>query len=980
MRSAGAVRGLAGNYICSPDNLQKGGIDMIRRVFCYTYLAVFFLCSTETFAFRAPETIETEEHQQDVYPVDKDLTKDTKPMAPSKSVTRNQVNAIKTYPKITVHWKHEKGVPSSIRGFNREVVGDSVEAAISFLEEIKAIYRIRDARSEFKLQMVQADELGYEHVRLSQYYQGIPVDRSELIVHINKERKIYQVNGDYTPDIEISVAPTIGESEALEIGIEHFQDEPILEVRLEPELVIYPVGNRHYLAYHYILYTEKVGGERGLWRYYVDAHTGEIINRYNDIQYIDPPTVNGTHQDITGSRLSGEDGSIVTIEGWDDFTNNAYYLYNKNLWWYIYNVATSGYPDSNTYAHRLITNDWGISDRAEISAGKNFNDTQDYFKTVHSRDSFDNASAYAIGNVHQGTNLVNAYWDGTDFHFGDGDGTTANPLTTLDIVAHEYGHAWTDSTSDLTYQDESGALNESFSDIVGATVEFYAQLDGRSSYPNIVAGYADWLMGEDAWLSSTALRDMRNPSNTNTVGSGNEQPSRYHGTYWYTGTGDNGGVHINSGVQNFVYYLLSEGGTGTNDGLPYDVTGIGVANARQVACRANSNYLTSSATHRTSRQAWIDAASDLNSSWVDSVKAAWDSVGIIDIPSSPSEGFEGASPPSGWITGGDGNWFISTNDKVEGTKSAQAADIGDSESTYLQWSANILTAGIFSFFIRASSERGYDYVKFYVDGTEKTKWSGNVPWTSYCGYLTVGQHTLKWDYIKDSMLSSGSDTVWLDAASFPSYITAPTGVSATAVSTSQIDLSWTDNSSNELGFKIERKTGSGGTYSEIATAAADATSYSNTGLSAATTYYYRVRAYDSAGNSNYSSEANATTPSAGGGGGGLCFIATAVYGSEDHPYVKILQNFRDTCLLDNPTGRKFVQIYYHHSPSLADIIEHNRGLRAVVRYALTPIIISSAFVLYAGPFEKSIACILLLFITCWFCYPRFLKKIGRHSD
>ena len=108
---------------------------------------------------------------------------------------------------------------------------------------------------------------------------------------------------------------------------------------------------------------------------------------------------------------------------------------------------------------------------------------------------------------------------------------------------------------------------------------------------------------------------------------------------------------------------------------------------------------------------------------------------------------------------------------------------------------------------------------------------------------------------------------------------APSGLSATTASSSQIDLSWTDNSSGESGFKIERKTGSGGTYAQIVTVSADVTSYSSTGLTASTTYYYHVRAHNSGGNSSYSSEANATTSatsgrSSGGGGGGGCFITT----------------------------------------------------------------------------------------------------------
>ena len=113
----------------------------------------------------------------------------------------------------------------------------------------------------------------------------------------------------------------------------------------------------------------------------------------------------------------------------------------------------------------------------------------------------------------------------------------------------------------------------------------------------------------------------------------------------------------------------------------------------------------------------------------------------------------------------------------------------------------------------------------------------------------------------------------------------PSGLSATAASSSQIDLAWTDSSSDETGFKIERKTGSGGIYAQIVTVTADVTSYNSTGLTASTTYYYRVRAYSSNGNSSYCSEANVTTSTApgvpvsgGGGGGGGCFITTILSG------------------------------------------------------------------------------------------------------
>jgi len=247
--------------------------------------------------------------------------------------------------------------------------------------------------------------------------------------------------------------------------------------------------------------------------------------------------------------------------------------------------------------------------------------------------------------------------------------------------------------------------------------------------------------------------------------------------------------------------------------------------------------------------------------------------------------------------------------------------------------------------------------------------------TSYSNTTGLGEATTY--YYRVWAYNPGGNSGYSNEANTATYPAAPSDLSATAVAYNQINLSWTDNSSVEEGFRIERKTESAGTYGQIATVEADVTSYSNTGLSAGTLYYFRVMAYNSTGNSSYSNEVSTftVTVSSNGGSDRRCFIATAVYGAEDHPHVSILRGFRDTYLLGNPAGTAFVDLYYRYSPPLADLIEHSQSLRSLVRFGLMPIIFLSTFILYGGPVEKTVLCLFVLVLASSLCYRRSLKKL-----
>lgn len=574
------------------------------------------------------------------------------------TASSNQLDLLKKAKadKIEVGWDGERAVPVSIRGQDLGVVAGYAsssadrrapksapvslrERAVVVLDNVAGLLRVKDAASEFTVLKEQKDDLGYEHVRLEQTYKGLRVIGGAMAVHFDNQKRAYEVNGTYVPDVQVQTKPSIDAATAGQKAVADAAKRGYAAGQLtgQPELVIYALKTAPRLAYECRVVCNTPN--RAIWRYWIDAITGEVLLGYNDIRKVAAPTASGRSVSISGTILSGEGGDVAAISGWYENGNATYYLHNPVSKWLVYNIDTAArYVDSGTYAHRTTSN-WGTSDPTEMSAGLGLQLIQDYYSTIHGRNSFNNQGAMAWANVHQldsdGSLYVNAYWDGSDFHFGDGDGATANSLAVLDVIGHEYTHGVTEYSANLIYSYESGALNESFSDIFGTCVEFYSQPDGRSAYPNSIPGTADWLLGEDCWLDTVALRDMRNPANPATVGYSGRQPTRYHGTYWYSGSGDNGGVHYNSSVQNFFFYLLTEGGSGNNDGINYQLTGLGLANTEKIAYRALTVYATPYDGYNEIASAWISAAKDLNPSWVGAVRAAWAAVGIAP-PSQPS--------------------------------------------------------------------------------------------------------------------------------------------------------------------------------------------------------------------------------------------------------------------------------------------------------------------------------------------------------
>lgn len=526
--------------------------------------------------------------------------------------------------------------------------------AVHLFEEQPDLLGIRNGPDEMRIFKENTDAVGNRHFKYAQYYKGVRIEGIEQVVH-EKKGKIYLANGDFVPDLNLEVIPSISSEQAIQSALNAVPAEKYLwqvtgaEERFRmkkndqnatlhptPELLIVKKdahgemeATKYVLAYRIAVFAAKPVRNEYV---YVDAHNGTVLRMRSLDLYCNPTTTKTT---FNGNQSVSTDNRTETCLFEDDPSTSYFSVNDCNsntviYSWYSYNgiISDDDYlvcSDNNSWTSitgsklMTMTSLWGVK-----KAYSYYMDTyghEGFTGTGGLIDAFSNRLYYTDDDEEYCTNAN--YTNIIDnLNFGAGDdcspGTT-DDYNTDDIIGHEFTHGVIEYAhfDALDYSDESGALNESFADIFGEAVERY------------IEGTNDWHEAgdkSDGWIRSFIAPDSA------------DQPDTYLGTNWHAfDDDDNGGVHTNSGVQNHIFYMLSQGETGTNDlGWDYNVTGIGFSHAIAIAWQAMMNYLDGSDGYEIARNCWIQAAIDLYGSCsqdVISVGQAFSAAGVTHYTS-----------------------------------------------------------------------------------------------------------------------------------------------------------------------------------------------------------------------------------------------------------------------------------------------------------------------------------------------------------
>ena len=478
------------------------------------------------------------------------------------------------------------------------------------------------ARAEFVRSSAFRDELGIEHTRFQQTVNGVKVFGGEAIVHrspIGEE----VITDDFIKGVSVATTARLSDADAIAKAVSLHGGFDKLTAAPESELVIYrDQAGKDFLTYKVQLRQEDGSHDTSMPVFFIDAQTGEKVFGYDNLQ---TAAATGTLKTLYAGSPTGATYLSSTTYYMEDVGRKVGAFDFRNGTTSVYRFSDA----DNIWGSNTTTSSQSAGADAHFGAQK----TWDYFKNVHARNgidgvggpggytSIDGVTKLISSRVHYSSSYNNAFWNGTYMTYGDGDGTTFTPLVTLDICGHEMQHGITERTAGLVYSNESGALNESWSDVFGAMVERYAFGETTNT----------WKIGEQAYTPATAgdaLRYMDNPhAKAGGTYTTDDDPDHY--AERYTGTGDNGGVHINSGIGNKAFYLLAKGGTHHRSGIT--VTAIGADAAAKIWYKALTSYMTSSTNFAGARAATLNAAAVLYGSGSVNYNAtaqAWSAVGV----------------------------------------------------------------------------------------------------------------------------------------------------------------------------------------------------------------------------------------------------------------------------------------------------------------------------------------------------------------
>lgn len=718
----------------------------------------------------------------------------------------------------------ENGQPSLIT-FSKESTYKGTDSQKVFKEQLG----LKDNQA-FKIVKAETDKQGYTHEKFQLYEQGIKVEFANYTLH-SQNGKLVSMNGEYYNIENVKLTPSLSKQEAFNRALSHTnaseylweKPEDAKEIGYEKpvgELVLLPdmeqqgeqrTTDKVRLAYKFDIYATKPLSRGDL---YIDAQTGKAlfynatIKHLNDNVHSRKLSSSKNTAAATASakkaivaanaatRYSGTQTIETTLSGssyilLDGTRGNGIQTYNS--------ARTATYPTTN---FTDADNNWTAAeynntnkDNGALDAHWGAEMTYDYWSAVHGRNSYDDAGAKIRSYVHY--NLIaagypnnnNAFWNGSVMTYGDGSGTGGfDILTSLDVAGHEIGHAICTYTANLAYQKESGAMNEAFSDIWAACIEYRA-----------APTKSTWLVGEDIERRSghVALRSMSNPKSEG-------QPDTYGGTNWInvnctpTGNNDYCGVHTNSGVFNHWFYILAVGKTGTNDiGSSYSVTGIGIDKAAKIAFRLEDVYLTSNSTFANARTSGIQSAIDLygagsaeviattNAFYAIGVGAAYTGSTDTTAPSAPT-----ALAASG-TTGSTTNltWTASTdNVAVTGYDIYQGTTLKGSSTTTSYNVTGLTALTTYSFTVKAKDAAGN--VSAASNAVSVTTTAATVSYCTSQGNSTADERISKVVFGTINNTSTGT-------AGYENYTSLSTNAALGSAYTITITPVWTSTTYNE---------------------------------------------------------------------------------------------------------------------------------------------------------------------------------------